>query len=364
MRTRFPLLLIVAIGALGLRLAAAPAASGVPAARVDALVPALMAKHQVPGVAIVALAGRQIAWERYYGVRTAGQPAPVDAATRFEAASMTKPLAAHVALKLVEAGRLDLDRPLRAYLDKPYLADEPRHLTITARMVLNHTTGLPNWRAGGWLKGGPVPVAFEPGTKFGYSGEGFTYLQHVLEKITGEPFERTVERTLFAPLGMAQSSLVWNDNVARSAAAGHNAEGKVPASREHFLRANSAYSLYCAPRDYARFLLELMKSDRSAAHSLSAATLTLMLTRATRIEGTPPPPRQGGPAPGPAFYGLGWAIEEAADGDRIRHGGSNGTGFRCYCEWYPARGTGLVIMTNATGGAALWRELIAQVGEP
>ena len=88
------------------------------------------------------------------------------------------------------------------------------------------------------------------------------------------------------------------------------------------------------------------------------------LTRATRVDGTPPPARQGGPAPGPAYYGLGWAIEKSADGDRIRHGGSNGTGFRCYCEWYPTRGTGLLIMTNAVGGAALWRELIAQIGEP
>ncbi len=363
MRSHLALLAFVAWSASGLRLATA-AEPVTPAARVDALVPVLMAKHKVPGVAIVAIADRQIAWERYYGVRTAGQPAPVDAQTRFEAASMTKPLAAHVALKLVEEGRLDLDRPLRAYLEKPYHADEPQHLKITARMVLNHTTGFPNWRAGGWLKGGPVPVASEPGTKFSYSGEAFTYLQHVLEKITGEPFERTVERRVFTPLGMAQSSLTWTDAVAKAAAAGHNAEGKVPAARELFHRANSAYSLYCAPRDYARFLVELMRTDRSAPHSLSADTIAQMLTRATRVDGTPPPARQGGPPTGPVYYGLGWAIEESANGDRIRHGGSNGTGFRCYCEWYPARGTGLVIMTNAAGGAALWREVIAQIGEP
>ncbi len=332
--------------------------------KIDALVPVLMAKHHVPGVAVVGLAHRTIAFERYYGVRTAGKTAPIDAYTVFEAASMSKPPAAYVALKLVEQGKLDLDRPLHEYLDHPYLTDTPLHLKITARMVLSHTTGFPNWRAGGWLAGGPLPVNFEPGSKFGYSGEGFTYLQHVLEHITDEPFERYVQRTLLKPAGITRSSYVWNDDIAKFAAAGHTAKGNVPASRELFRRSNPAYSLYCTPRDYALFLVELLKPDRTTPHSLSARSLATMLTRTTQIDGAPPPARPSGPPPEPAYYGLGWAIERSASGDRIRHSGSNGTGFRCYCEWYPATGSGIVIMTNAVGGAALWRELLAAVGEP
>ena len=139
-----------------------------------------MKEHHVPGVAIVGIENRHIAWERQYGVRTAGKPDEVRGDTVFEAASMSKPLAAYAALKLAEQGKLDLDRPLYEYLHEPYLKDEPLHRKITARMVMSHTTGFPNWRPGGWLGSEPLTVDFEPGTKSGYSGEGFLYLQRVL----------------------------------------------------------------------------------------------------------------------------------------------------------------------------------------
>ena len=66
----------------------------------------------------------------------------------------------------------------------------------------------------------------------------------------------------------------------------------------------------------------------------------------------------------PMYYGLGWAIDATGSGDRLHHSGSNGTGFRCYCEFDPRRGTGLVIMANAVGGMQLWREIVATVGNP
>lgn len=331
--------------------------------RLDKLVPALMAKHNVPGVSIVGLENRRIAWERQYGVRTAGKPEPVTTQTLFEAASMSKLPAAYVALKLVEQGKLDLDRPLRGHLDAPYLADEPLHLKITARMVLAHTTGFPNWRKGGWRNGGPLPVLTEPGTKFTYSGEGFTYLQRVMEHITGESFERLVQRTLFAPLGITTASYVWRDGFDKLAAAGHNAQGELPTSRQLYRDANTAYSLYCTPAEYGLFLAEMLKQDRSASHSLSAKSLADMLTRTTKVESRQAIVRSGKSAED-THYGLGWAIDSTPSGDRVHHSGSNGTGFRCYCEFDPERGTGIVIMTNAAGGAGLWRELIAAVGEP
>ncbi len=330
----------------------------------DALVPPLMAKHKVPGVSIVGLENRRIAWERQYGVRRAGKPARVVAQTSFEAASMSKLPAAYLALKLVEQGKLDLDRPLCEYLDRPYLTNEPLHLKITARMVLSHTTGFPNWRKDGWRSGGPLPVQFEPGTTFTYSGEGFTYLQRVMERITREPFERCVKRALFEPLGIAAGSYTWQSDFENTAAAGHDARGEVPGNRALYRDANTAFSLYCSPMEYALFLEEILRLDRSAPHSLSAQSLNTMLTRTTKMEGRKPILRRGGPRTDPAYYGLGWAMDTAASGDRIYHSGSNGTGFRCYCEFDPRRGSGIVIMTNAEGGAGLWHELIAAVGEP
>ncbi len=331
---------------------------------VDELVPRLMVQHRVPGVAIAGIESGRLAWERYYGVRRAGQPAPVDSSTRFEAASMTKLLMAYATLKLVEEGQLDLDRSLADYLDKPYLPEEPRHRRITARMVLSHTTGFPNWRNNGWEQGGPLPLLCEPGTRFTYSGEGFLYLQRVVEHITGTPIEAYMRRTLLEPIEMTRSSLVWRDEFAPEAAAGHDDKGEPFARRSLYRQANAAYSLYCTAADYAKLILEMLAEDRSAPHSISDRSIDAMLTPATVALGRKPIARGGPRRPGPTYYGLGWAIDTAAAGDRIYHGGSNGTGFRCYCEFDRRRGAGLVIMANAVNGNRLWEDIMAAAGEP
>ena len=354
------------VGARQVVASTAPRAALLPQS-LDEWVPPLMTKHKVPGVSIVGIEDRRIAWERQYGVRCLGKPEPVDSQTLFEAASMSKLPAAYVALKLVEQGKIELDRPLSEYLDKPYLTNEPQHLKITARMVLSHTTGFPNWRKGGLRSGGPLPVLSEPGTKFTYSGEGFTYLQRVMEHITGKPFEHYVKRTLFEPLGITTASYVWEDSFEKLAAAWRSDNGDMPAKRTLYRDANAAYSLYCSPMEYALFLVEMLKLDRSAAHSLSVRSIQAMLTRTTKAEGLQPIVRRGGQRSEPTYYGLGWAIDKTASGDRIHHSGANGPkgiGFRCYCEFDPKRGSGIVIMTNAAGGLELWQELIAAVSEP
>jgi len=334
------------------------------AAALDQLVPKLMASLHVPGVSIVGIEDRRIAWDRQYGVRCAGGTDKVDRDTVFEACSMSKTPLAYLVLKLVERGEFDLDEPLTNYLDEPYLADEPLHKRITARMVVSHTSGFPNWRKGGWRSGGPLPVLFEPGTRFGYSGEGFLYLQRVVEHVTGTPFEKYVERELFEPLGITISSYVWQDRFEKLAAAGHDAEGRVKPNRPLYRRANAGYSLYCTPYEYAKFLVEIIKEDRSARHSLSAASIDAMLTRTTKATGRKPIVRAGESSGDTVYWGLGWPIDETTRGDRVYHSGSNGTGFRCYSEFDRRRGTGIVIMTNAVGGKELWQRVMAEVGPP
>ncbi|MHC4180481.1 MAG: serine hydrolase domain-containing protein [Planctomycetota bacterium] len=334
------------------------------AATLDELVPELMAKLHVPGVSIVGIEDRRIAWERQYGVRRAGSTEKVDRDTVFEACSMSKLPLAYLALKLVERGKLDLNKPLVEYLDKPYLADQPLHKRITTRMVLSHTTGFPNWRDGGWRRGGPLPVLFEPGTRFGYSGEGFLYLQRVIEHLTGAPFEEYIKDELFEPLKITISSYVWRDCYEKLAAAGHDSQGQVKPKRRLYRRANAGYSLYCTPHEYAKFLVEILKEDRTAAHSLSTRSVDLMLTRTTEATGRKPIKRSGETMSDTVHWGLGWAINRTAAGDRVYHSGSNGTGFRCYCEFDRARGTGIVIMTNAVSGRELWEHVIAAVAPP
>ncbi|GMV97643.1 MAG: hypothetical protein AMXMBFR83_19990 [Phycisphaerae bacterium] len=332
--------------------------------RLDVLVPELMARHKVPGVSIVGIEDRRISWERQYGARSAEGGAPVDSQTVFEAASMTKLPFTCVVLKLVEEGKLDLDRPLADYLDQPYMPYEPRHRLITARMVLAHHSGMPNWRKGGWRAGGPIELIADPGTKYTYSGEGYLYLQRVVEHVTGTPFERLMKERLFDPLGLTLSNHVWEERYERLAAAGHDEDGKVKPDRRLYTEGNAAYSLYCTPAEYAALIVDLLRLDRSAPHALSAGSLAAMFRRTFRVEGSKPILRCGVRHADYSDRGLGWVIDETASGDRMHHSGSNGTGFRCYCEFDPVKGNGLVIMTNAVGGQALWRDLMAAAGDP
>ncbi|MBM3860014.1 MAG: hypothetical protein FJ395_10230 [Verrucomicrobia bacterium] len=326
----------------------------------DVLLPLLMSKHRVPGAAVVGIENRRIAYEKYLGIRQNGQSALVDGNTLFEAASMTKPLAAYAALKLVEQGRLDLDRPLVSYLPEPYLKDEPLHRKITARMALTHTSGFPNWRP----KGKPLKVLHEPGTAYRYSGEGFQFLQRVMEQITGEDYEQMIQQMLLQPLGMNNSRHVWQKAFEDCAAGGHDSEGKLNDNRRLYTKPNAAYSLYCTPRDYAAFVLEMMNPNRNAAHSISAKSIQAMLTPSSPPSGRELLTRRGRVGTGDVRFGLGWSIEPTASGNRICHSGSNGTGFRSYVEFDPAKGHGLIIMANSTRGDRFWKELLSFIATP
>ncbi len=336
-----------------------PLADTPPEQCLDTLLPLLMSKHRVPGAAVIGIGQGRIEWEKYVGLRSADAGEAVDAGTIFEAASMTKPLAAYAALKLVEQGRLDLDRPLASYLPEPYLRDEPLHEKITARMVLGHTAGLPNWR-----RGEPLRVKHEPGTRYLYSGEGFVFLQRVIEHLTGTDYDTHLRLSLLEPLGMTRSRHVWLDAWKTNAAAGHDDAGRVKSGRRFYLKPNAAYTLYTTPRDYAAFVIEMMHGERDAPHSLSAGSVRLMLTPQSPPTGRTPLLRRDRPFPGEIRFGLGWGIETTASGSRIRHGGTNGTGFRCYCEFDPANGHGVVIMTNGSSGGGLWKDVMRHIGVP
>jgi CubicO group peptidase (beta-lactamase class C family) len=131
-------------------------------------IPALIKKHNVPGVAIAVIHGGKTMWVHGFGVRNAKSGEPVTAGNVFEAASLSKTVFTYGVLKLVDQGRLGLDVPLTTYLPKPY-TDDPRLEKITARIVLSHRTGFPNWRGAE----GSLPIYFAPGERFSYSGEGY-----------------------------------------------------------------------------------------------------------------------------------------------------------------------------------------------
>src|SRR5688572_28712783 len=155
----------------------------------EVLISELLAEHETPGAAV----GLINAGERTIvtvGSRGADR-GRVERDTIFAAASLTKPVFAAGVMALVDDGTLELDRPLGEYLPEPYLAADDRTASITARMVLSHTTGFPNWREGSddrvHPSRGAPRLRWPPGTRWGYSGEGFSYLQHVVEQLCAAP---------------------------------------------------------------------------------------------------------------------------------------------------------------------------------
>jgi CubicO group peptidase (beta-lactamase class C family) len=330
-------------------------------ALIDTLVPLLMKETRVPGVAIALISNRTVVWSRQYGVADARSGVPVTRGTLFEACSMSKPLFGYLAMKLVEDGKLNLEAPLATYLEPSSLRGQPHHADITGRMALSHTTGLPNWRKAEEEQDGPLAVAFTPGSKFGYSGEGIYYLQQVVERITGEPLDLYAKRTLFGPLGLRHAAFSWTNELDPLIAAGHDSSGAF-LNKTRYTHPNAAYTLYISAEDYASFVLEILNPVRTGTQSLARRYVDTMLTRQVEVTSREPIERPGtGRATG-VYWGLGWSINATAQGDIYHHSGSNRSGFRCFSQFNPRTGSGIVIMCNGTGGGDLWTRLISRIG--
>ena len=319
----------------------------------ESRIPQIMKDQHVPGLSMVLIRDNRIVWTKAFGVRVADETEKVDEQTIFEAASMSKPVFSYAVLKLAEEGSFDLDRPLDAYLAEPYLPDEAAADKINGRMVMLHRTGLPNWREGGWRSGTPLHLQHEPGSQFTYSGEGFLYLQTAIERITQQPVEKWMKARLLTPLGMDRSSYRWQECFETNCAGGHDRNGNVKNGRRFYERGNTAYSLYTTPTDYARFLIEIVKRDRSAAHSLQSETIDKMTT--LQVE-----PEEDNPR---SCRSLGWTVDSPDNGGHVCHTGTNGAGFHCVARFNVGRRSGCVIMTNNVGAREACETILDVIDE-
>ena len=306
---------------------------------IAARLPSLIDSAGIPGMSIALLENGTVAWVKGFGVRSVTNTAPVDDNTVFEAASLSKPVVAYAALKLVDAGKLELDRPLREYIAIPELTD-PRASRITTRMVLSHTTGLQNERIGDE----PLALAFNPGEKFRYSGEGFRLLQRVLESVTRESLDKLSRRLVFDPLGMTRSAFTWREDFANNAAIGHGDFKSIrPPTRPTVARAPS--SLHTTAHDYARFVRAVMRRE-----GVRGASFDEMLKT------------QGSVAPG-AAWGLGWGLEISDNTRVLLHWGDNSnSGFTAFVLMDPARQKGVLYFANSTTGLGIMRRIAALIG--
>jgi CubicO group peptidase (beta-lactamase class C family) len=321
-------------------------------ARLEKDIPALMEKAGVPGLSIAVIRSGKTAWTGTFGVRNEETKKPVTADTMFNVGSLSKPVFAYGVLKLVDAGKLKLDEPLAPYLSKEFLVDDPRFNQITARIVLSHRTGFPNWPG----DGKPLAIHFTPGEKFSYSGAGMVLLQKAVEKITGEPLNDYMQQAVFTPLGMKHSSYVWNAAFENEVAIGHDLGGS-PVDLFKADQANAAASLETTAEDYAIFLDAVLRKK-----GLQPATLREMETSqiavdtgcSNCVEGTP-----SGKLSTTIFWGLGFGIEKTAEGESLWHWGDNGV-FKAFFVVRPATRSGVVYMTNSENGLSISRQILAE----
>lgn len=325
----------------------------VSAAAVDRFIERQMDSLKIPGMSVAIINDANVVYHRAVGVANADSTGEVDETSIFEAASLSKPVFAYLALKMVEEAVLDLDTPLHQYVPieevqngwyKDVAGDE-RSEQITARMVLSHTTGLPNWR---WDNPDEkLSIQFAPGDKFSYSGEGYELLADVIAHLKGVDLEglgRLFQKEMATPLGMKHASFVYEDSVANHKVRGH-VDGE-PTEQEWCCDGRAflaSGNLHTEAVSYANFLTALM-GDEGLSEDLIDEMLTAQVDipegHSRRIED------------GVAAWGLGAGIQNTPYGTKYTHGGTN-EGFRSGFAFYKDKGVGYVLFTNSGEGSKL-----------
>ena len=319
-------------------------------APIAATLTALMQKANVPGMQLVYTHGGK---QQVYalGQRTAGRAPAVDAATIFEAASLGKAVLAYVTLRLLDRGVLSLDKPLLSYYPYPRLQGAPNADKITARMVLGHTTGLPNWAASPlspeW-KTAPLRLQYAPDSCWSYSGEGYVFLQKTLEHLTSKSLEALAQEEVFGPLRMAHSSFAWREKFAANAAVGHDGKSQ-PVPISHFSEPYAAFSLLSTASDYSRFLQALM-----TGRGLKPATAQLLLLPANEAKRCGTPPTTTDPF---IAWACGVGLATTSQGLAQWQWGDNGN-FKGLYMTLPGQKESLVFLTNSSNGPKMADDLL------
>ena len=293
----------------------------------------LMTRAHVPGLSLAYVKNGKVAQTYYLGTRSNDTGGKIDSLTVFQAASLTKVAFAYGVMHLVEQGKLDPDKPLSSYYVYPDLQYDARAARVTARQVLSHTSGLPNWRNGDTLK-----FKYNPGERWNYSGEGFVWLGKVVEHITGKELEPWLQETVLHPLGMERSGFIWQKAFDLDYAWPHTETG-VTSGRWMPEKVNTAASLHTTVDSYAKLLCALLDKK-----GLKSATFKTMLQPQINSQ-----VETGKTA---LSWNLGVGRQETAAGPAFWQWGDNGT-FKAFLIGYPEKKEGLVYFTNSAAGMTI-----------
>lgn len=318
-----------------------------------------MAHWKVPGLSIAVIRNGALAWARGFGVLQTGGDEKVDAQTVFSVGSVSKVGAAAVTLRLVDAGRLDLDRDVNLYLegwkipDNPYTVASP----VTLREILSHTAGLSVHGFADFqpeealpstkevlqghppAKNEPVRVVFSPGARVQYSGGGTMVEQLIVEEATGLDFPAAAQRYVFEPLGMTRSTYLnplppSHGNIAKA----HGPDGQPRALPRGYesMPETAPSGLWTTPSDYARLIIALIRSYRGEPDAFLSGPIARQMM--SEVD--------------PGDFGLGPVMTGQGLERRFSHEGANDS-YMALMEGHLATGNGVVIFTNSSNGSPL-----------
>jgi CubicO group peptidase (beta-lactamase class C family) len=319
----------------------------------------IMDRMHVPGLSVAVISDFKIHWARAWGVADIETGAPVTTETMFQAASMSKPVAAMASLKAIEDGKFGLDQDINTILKSwklpgdGFTGEQP----VTPRALMSHTSGTGDgFGFPGYPPGTPLPSLIQildgappsnvgkvrlerpPFTAFKYSGGAVTIEQLALMDVLGKPFPQIMRETVLDPIGMKNSTYEQPlpAQRAQQAARAHNGEGHRMDAPFHVYPEMAAAGLWTTPTDLANLLIEVQLTLLGKSHHvLTGRTMEEMVT-----------PVGVGP------FAVGFIVEKNGEGWYFSHNGSN-WGFRSDMIAHRLKGYGVVIMTNGDNGGAL-----------
>jgi CubicO group peptidase (beta-lactamase class C family) len=324
-----------------------------------------MAALKIPAVSVAVIKDGQIEWAKAYGFRDVEAKSPATPETLFQAASISKPVTAAAALHFVEKGLLGLDEDVNAKLVSWKVPENEftAKAKVTLREILSHSAGLTVHGFPGYPAGAPLPTLLQvldgmkpantepirvnavPGSRWSYSGGGYTVLQQLLIDVLGRPFPDILKDTVLVPAGMTLSTFNQPLPEARlaEAAVGYRSGGTEVEGRRHVYPELAAAGLWTTPSDLCRFAIEVMnafagRSDKILSQVMAKQMLTV----------------QKAPS------GLGVILEGQGADFRFGHSGGN-EGFICDLVAFPATDGGAAVMTNSDSGGALCGELLRSI---
>ena len=319
--------------------------------------------YNVPGISIALVEDGELKWAKGYGIANTETGSKVDAKTMFQAGSISKPLAALAALKLVDQGVLELDKDVNEYF-KNWKVTENGYADsekVTLRRLLTHTAGLtvhgfPGYKQSDEFpevetvlngEGNTAKIELDtiPGSIWRYSGGGYTVMELLVEEISGKPLETYAAEEVLGPMGMERSTYQQplGEALHDNASAAYQGSGELYEGLWHNYPEQAAAGLWTTPADLALYCLSIQKALKGAEHPvLSGEMIEEMLTKHKND------------------WGLGPALRNEADSLMFGHGGKN-AGFTNNMMAFAHQGRALIVMTNADRGNSLIEEITRAV---